>query len=394
MLQYKAYKFRIYPTKKQEILIVKTIGCSRFVYNHFLALWNKEYAKTKKGLSYHTCSAMLPKMKKSEATHWLKEVDSIALQSSISNLADSFSRYFKKQNNKPQFKTKNNPLQSYMTKNVNNNLELKENYIKLPKLGFVKFAKSREVKGRILQATIRKNASGTYFISLLCEEKIKALDKANFSIGIDLGITDFAVFSDGRKVDNHRFTSKMEQKLKREQRKLSRRALQAKQNGLKLPEAKNYQKQKRKVARLYEKVANQRDDFLNKLSTEIIKNHDVICIEDLNTKGMLSNRKLAKSISDVSWSKFVVKLQYKAEWYGRVIIKIDRWYPSSQLCSSCGHRDGKKSLHIREWTCPHCQTNHDRDINASKNILNEGLQLHAQRLREVKTTAGTSGLAW
>lgn len=168
----------------------------------------------------------------------------------------------------------------------------------------------------------------------------------------------------------------MEKKLKREQRKLSRRALLAKKKGINLFEAKNYQKQKQKVAKLYEKVMNQRTDFLNKLSTEIIKNHDIICIEDLNTQSMLRNYKLLKkSISDVSWSSFVAKLQYKADWYGREIIKVDMWFPSSQICSGCGHKDGKKPLDIREWTCPICHTHHDRDINASINILTEGLRI-------------------
>ena len=218
------------------------------------------------------------------------------------------------------------------------------------------------------------NSSGKYYISLLCNEEIVEFPKTNSAIGIDLGITDFAILSNGQKINNNRFTSKMEKKLKREQRKLSRRALLAKKRGVKLYEARNYQKQRQKVARLYEKVSNQRNDFLNKLSTEIIKNHDIICIEDLNTKGMLRNHQLAKSISDVSWSSFVAKLQYKADWYGREIIKIDKWFPSSQICSECGHKDGKKPLKIREWTCPICHTHHDRDINASINILTEGLQ--------------------
>lgn len=301
----------------------------------------------------------------------------MALQSSIKDLAESFDRFFKKQTQFPKFKSKKNPVQSYTTKNTNNNLAIIGNKVKLPKLGLVSFSKSREVNGRILSATIRKNASGKFFVSLLCEEEIAELPKTNKSIGIDLGITDFAILSDGQRLDNHRFTAKMAQKLKREQRKLSKRALVAKQNGIHLSEAKNYQKQKRKVARLHEKVVNQRNDFLNKLSTVIIKNHDIICIEDLNTKGMLRNRKLAKSISDVSWSSFVTKLQYKADWYGREIIKVGKWFPSSQICSKCGHKDGKKSLEIREWTCPTCHSHHDRDINASINILNEGIRIRA-----------------
>jgi putative transposase len=375
VLHHKAYKFRIYPTQEQEILIAKTIGCSRFVYNHFLNLWNNEYTNTGKGLSYNSCSAMLPKMKKNEETNWLNEVDSIAIQSSLKNLSDSFSRFFKKQNKRPQFKSKKNSVQSYTTKNVNNNITITNRFLKLPKLGLVKFAKSQELKGRILNATIRKNSSGKFFASILCEEEISELPKSESAIGIDLGITDFAILSDGQKIDNNKFTSKMEKKLKREQRKLSRRALLAKQKGKNLFEAKNYQKQKSKVARLHEKVMNQRSDFLNKLSTEIIKNHGIICIEDLNTKGMLRNHKLAKSISDVSWASFVTKLQYKADWYGREIIKIDKWFPSSQICSECGHKDGKKTLEIREWTCSVCHAHHDRDINASINILTEGLRI-------------------
>lgn len=372
LLVNKAYKFRIYPNKEQEILIAKTIGCSRFVFNHFLGMWNDTYKETGKGLTYNACSAQLPQLK--IELEWLKEVDSTAIQSALKNLADAYKRFFKKQNDKPRFKSKKNNVQSYTTKHTNGNIAIVDNKIKLPKLGFVKFAKSREIDGRIMNATVRRNSSGKYFVSILTEVEIQPLEKADSAIGIDLGITDFAILSDGHKIDNNKFTSKMEKKLKREQRKLSKRALIAKNKGIHLLDAKNYQKQKRKVARLHERVINQRDDFLNKLSTEIIKNHDIICIEDLNTKGMLRNHKLAKSISDVSWSAFVSKLEYKATWYGKTIVKVSRWFPSSQICSDCGHHDGKKSLEIRDWTCPICHANHDRDINASKNILAKGLR--------------------
>jgi len=335
---HKAYKFRLYPNKEQETLIAKTMGCSRFVFTHFLAKWRDKYKKKGKGLTYHSCSNQLPSLKREY--EWLKEVDSIAIQPAASSLADSFTRFYKKQNKAPQFKSKNNPVQSYTTKFTNGNIAVFDQHIK--------FAKSREVEGRILSATVRRNPSGKYFVSILTEVEIEPMEKTEKAIGIDLGITDFAVLSDGRKLDNNKFTSKMEKKLKREQRKLSRRALRAKENGVDLLEAKNYQKQKVKVARLHEKVMNQREDYLNKLSTEIIKNHDVICMEDLNVKGMLRNQKLAKSIADVSWSAFVAKLEYKANWYHKTPVKISRCYPSSQLCSNCGHRDGRKSLEIRE----------------------------------------------
>ena len=348
------------------------MGCARFVFNHFLAKWREAYKEKGKGLTYHSCSNQLPSLKREY--DWLKEVDSIAIQSSVRNLADSFARFFKKQNKAPQFKSKNNPVQSYTTKFTNGNIALFDQHIKLPKLGLIKFAKSREVGGRVLSATVRRNPSGKYFVSILAEVEIEPMEKTEKAIGIDLGITDFAILSDGRKLDNNKFTSKMEKKLKREQRKLARRARRAIENGVDLLEAKNYQKQKVKVARLHEKVMSQRDDFLNKLSTDLIKSHDVICMEDLNIKGMLRNKKLAKSIADVSWSAFVAKLEYKAKWYHKTLVKISRWYPSSQLCSNCGHRDGRKSLEIREWKCPACHDHHDRDISASKTILAESLR--------------------
>ena len=376
MERLKAYKFRIYPTEEQEIFFAKTFGCVRKVYNLMLNDRKKAYEEVKNDPSKKMTFPTPAKYKKEFP--FLKEVDSLALANAQLHLDKAYKNFFRdKSVGFPRFKSKKNPVQSYTTNNQNGTVALIDSkFIKVPKLkSLVRIKLHRQPKGMIKSATISRHSSGKYYISLLCKEEISELPKTNSAIGIDLGITDFAILSDGQKIDNNKFTSKMEKKLKREQRKLSRRALLAKQKGINLFEAKNYQKQKRKVARLHEKVMNQRTDFLNKLSTEIIKNHDIICIEDLNVKGMLRNHKLARSISDVSWSSFVAKLQYKADWYGREIIKVDQWFPSSQICSECGHKDGKKSLDIREWTCPICHTHHDRDINASINILTEGLRI-------------------
>ena len=376
MEQLKAYQFRIYPTEEQEIFFAKTFGCVRKVYNLMLNDRKKAYEEVKNDPSKKMTFPTPAKYKKEFP--FLKEVDSLALANAQLHLDKAYKNFFRdKSVGFPRFKSKKNPVQSYTTNNQKCTIALIDSkFIKLPKLkSLVRIKLHRQPKGMIKSATISRHSSGKYYISLLCKEEISELPKTNSAIGIDLGITDFAILSDGQKIDNNKFTSKMEKKLKREQRKLSRRALLAKKKGIPLSEAKNYQKQKRKVARLHEKVMNQRTDFLNKLSTEIIKNHDIICIEDLNVKGMLRNHKLARSISDVSWSSFVAKLQYKADWYGREIIKVNQWFPSSQICSECGHKDGKKPLDIREWTCPICHTHHDRDINASINILIEGLRI-------------------
>ncbi|RBR27730.1 IS200/IS605 family element RNA-guided endonuclease TnpB [Enterococcus cecorum] len=376
MERLKSYKFRIYPTEEQEIFFAKTFGCVRKVYNLMLNDRKKAYEEVKNDPSKKMAFPTPAKYKKEFP--FLKEVDSLALANAQLHLDKAYKNFFRdKSVGFPRFKSKKNPVQSYTTNNQKGTIALiGSKFIKLPKLkSLVRIKLHRQPKGMIKSATISRHSSGKYYISLLCKEEINELPKTNSAIGIDLGITDFAILSDGQKIDNHKFTSKMEKKLKREQRKLSRRALLAKKKGIPLSEAKNYQKQKRKVARLHEKVMNQRTDFLNKLSTEIIKNNDIICIEDLNVKGMLRNHKLARSISDVSWSSFVAKLQYKADWYGREIIKVNQWFPSSQICSECGHKDGKKPLDIREWTCPICHTHHDRDINASINILTEGLRI-------------------
>ena len=367
----KAYKFRIYPNKNQEILIQKTFGSCRFVYNHYLAKRIEMYKTDKTTMSCNQCSKDMTSLKKE--LEWLKEPDSHALQYSLKDLDQAYKNFFRrvKQGDSkvgfPHFKSKKDNRKSYKTGYINNNIQVLEKQIKLPKLGLVKCKISKQIEGRILNATISQNPSGKYFVSVCCTDvNTPQYSPTGSVVGIDLGIKEFAITSDGVHIENNKFLKKSEKKLAKLQKQLSR----------KTKGSNNRNKARVKVARCHEKITNQRKDFLHKLSTKLIKNYDIICLETLKVKDMIKNPKLAKAISDVSWSEFVRQIGYKADWYGKIKQQIDTYYASSQICGECGYKNSEtKDLSVREWRCPECHTIHDRDENASNNILKEGLRL-------------------
>lgn len=367
---HKAHKIRIYPNREQQILINKTFGCVRFYWNFLLDQKISNYKGKKADEDFQPDKTTYAGLKKSGEYEWLKEIEAQALSQTNRDLNKAYKSTFNSGFGFPKFKSKHKSKKSYRTASP---VHFNNKYVKLPKLGWIKMAEELRFAGKVMNATISQSKTGKYFVSFIVNTKNVTKENTEESIGIDLGLTHFCITSAGEKIDNPRFYRSHEKRLAREQRKLSRRLEVAKRHNRKLDECKNYQKQKLKVARIHEKIQNQRSNFLHQLSSRITDENQIICIEDLNVKGLVKNHKLAKSISDVSWYEFTRQLAYKAEWKGRTLVKINRFFPSSQICSSCQHKGGKKALNIREWVCANCGTIHDRDINASINIKTEGL---------------------
>jgi len=363
----RAYKYRLYPNSEQRTAMSKNFGCVRWVYNWALSRKIEAYEKENRSLSIFDLSKELPKLKASEETKWLAEADSQALVMSLRNLDNAFTRFFREKKGFPKFKSKKSNRQSFqIPQRVKVDFEARK--IILPKIGAVRAKLHRKFDGKVKTVTISKTPSGKYFASVLVETDEKPLPKPEIkyetAIGVDLGLTHFAILSNGEKIENPKHLQKSLKRLKFLQRRLSRKKAGSKRRD----------KARICVAKLYERITNQRNDFLHKLSIRLIRENQTIALESLNVAGMMQNHRLAQAIGSASWSRFVEFLRYKAEWYGRNVVFIGRFEPSSKLCSVCGFHNSELTLDERTWICPSCQTEHDRDVNAATNILKFALQ--------------------
>lgn len=372
----KGFEFRLYPKRWQEELFARNFGCSRWAYNHFLEEKIRVFKETKKCLNYSKCCRMLTQLKKREDTAWLAEADSTALQQSLRNLDRAFDNFSKRRKQGvgfPSFKKKKS-RKTYRTTNAK---IVDDSHVWIPKVGLVKARITRPVEGRITSATIKQTPSGKYFIVFTCVDIPEPpKSKTGKAIGIDLGIASLVTTSDGQKIGSLEGSKKLEKKLAREQRKLSK-----KKKG-----SNNRKKQRIKVARVYEKIANKRKDYLHKVTAKIISENQVVCAETLNVSGMLKNRYIAKNIANQSFATILGFLEYKAKEKGKIFVQVDRWFASSKTCHSCGEKMDAMPLNIRSWQCKVCGARHDRDINAAQNILAEGIKV-------LEGTVGHTGTA-
>ena len=359
----KATKVRLYPTKEQERLLARQFGCARWAWNWALAENQRIYKETGKSSGFFAMNAQLPNLK--QQYPWLKDAYAQVLQSSIRNLAAAYQNFFEKRAGYPKFKSKHGKQSIQYPQYV----RLEGIGVLLPKIGVVKAIIHREIVGTIKTVTVSKKPCGHYYASILTDDG--AVPRTPIlrgkAIGVDVGLTHLAITSDGSKFDNPRFIARSEKNLKRKQQSLSR-----KKKG-----SKSRAKAKLLVARVHERIANQRNDYLHKVSRRIVDENQVVIVETLNVKGMAKNHNLAKAINDVSWSTLTKFLKYKTEWAGKGFVQVDRWFPSSKICSECGHQVGSLPLNVRFWTCPSCNTNQDRDTNAARNIRDEGLRILA-----------------
>ncbi len=370
-MEYKAYKFRLYPTKEQQSFFEKTFGCTRFVYNYFLHRKVKSFKEQLGSLTYTKCAKELAEMKQKEEYSFLREVDSIALQQALRHLEKAFNNYYQKQDcGFPKFKSKHHSKQNYTTIRVNNNMSLKEGVLRLPKIGKIRIKQHREVPDDCLlkKATISKTKTGKYYVSLvyLHEKQVQEIPLNTF-LGLDFTMSGLYIDSNGEKPTiPHCYEKTMEQ-LKKEQKKLS----------LMKKGSNNWIKQKKRIAKKYEKLANQRLDYLHKQSRLLAENADCICVESLKLQEMAKGPyHFGKQISKAGWATFVSFLQYKLEDQGKKLVKIDQYYPSSQICNICGAKNSElKDFSIREWSCPSCGKLLLRDLNAAINIREEGKRI-------------------
>lgn len=377
---FKSYKYRLYPTKEQEVFLLKHFGSVRFVYNYFLNQRKEQYQQTGKSDNYYKQAKSLTELKKQEEYSWLNEINSQTLQSALSNLESAYVNFFSGKSQFPRFKKKKQKNSFCVPQFV----KIEGNRIiipKLKKLGGIKFVEHRPLQGKVLYATFSKTPTNKFYVSITVEQNYNSKNPTKREVGIDLGIKDLLITSNGKKYQNPKYIQKYSKQLKRAQQHISR-----KQKG-----SKRFERQRLKVALIHEKIHNVRVDNLHKISHKLVMNNDAIYLENLNIKGMLRNHKLAKSISDCSWYEFTRQLEYKGDWDDTYVHKINRFYPSSKTCHVCGHIMDKMPLNIREWNCPNCGVHHDRDISAALNIMLEGQRELSGKLPSAGTVDYTNG---